>query len=173
MIASNTTAANSNTDSLDPGSRFQPQTREHRTVAGDICTSAEDLGRNQSVTVDLCQAWNDYDPGLSCSPCSLPGPEIVARIDTQAGELVRVTTSVVSGSADVRIYLATDCTDPQGTCIAASSGSGTEFSHTVTGAGEIYLYVDTTGECATVQVSRQAPASTLTTSFGALKAVYR
>ncbi len=173
LIVSTIAIANSDSDSLDPGNRFDPQTRQHRTVAGDLCTSAEELGRNQSVTVDLCQAWNDYDPGLTCSPCSLPGPEIVARLDTQAGEQLRVTIDVVSGSADVRVYLATDCEDPHGTCIAGSSGPGNEFAHTMTGAGEVYLYIDTTGECATVQVSRQAPASTLTTTFGALKAVYR
>jgi hypothetical protein len=174
LIAAATAPASTETNGLDTGSRFQPLTRQGRTLAGDLCTSAVELGRNQSLTVDLCQAWNDYDPGgFSCSPCSLPGPEVVARIDVQAGEQLRVTAHLVSGYADVRIYLATDCEDPQGTCFAASSGPGAEFQHTATRGGEVFLYVDTTGECATVQVSRQAPASLFDTSFSALKAVYR
>ncbi len=166
--------ASTESGSFDTGNRFQPQTRQHRTVDGDVCTSAVDLGRNQTLTVDLCQAWNDYDPGaFGCSPCALPGPEIVARLDTQAGEQLRVTLSLLSGSADVRFYLATDCSDPVGTCVAASDAPGSDFQHVVVGAGELYLFVDTTGECATVQVSRQAPASAHATTFSSLKAVYR
>ena len=145
-----------------------------RTVSGDLCSSAIPLAASQSLEIDLCQAWNDYDPGANgCSPCSLPGPEIVATLDAQPGEMIRVTTSVVSGTADVRIYLATDCENPAGTCLAAMSGPTNEFHHTLIAGGEIFLYIDTTGECATVRVTRETPASALSTTFSALKAVYR
>lgn len=174
LIAAASAPASTQTNGLDTGGRFRPSTRQGRTLEGDLCTSSLELGRNQSLTVDLCQAWNDYDPGgFSCSPCSLPGPEVVARIDVQAGEQMRVTANLLSGYADVRIYLATDCEDPEATCFAASNGPGAEFQHTATRDGEVFLYVDTTGECATVQVSRQAPASAHDTTFSALKAVYR
>lgn len=159
---------------LHAPNQFQPKTRQHRTVAGDLCDTAVTLGPNQSLDVDLCEAWNDYDPGaFSCSPCSLPGPEIVASIDTQPGEMIRINATVLSGSADVRLYLATDCEDPANSCLAASSGPSTEFQHAVTAGGVVYLFVDTTGECATVQVLRQMPASAQASSFSALKAIYR
>ena len=153
---------------------FQPKADQRRTVVGDQCDTAIQLVASQSVDVDLCQAWDDYDPGpFGCSPCALPGPEIVARIDAQPGEMIRVTTSILTGAADVRIYLATDCEDPEGSCIAAMAGPTNEFEHAVMAGGEVFLYVDTTGECATVRVSRETPASALSTSFSALKAVYR
>lgn len=165
--------AASDRQDLDTGNRFQPHPRQPRTVDGDLCATAVELGRNQSFTVDLCVAWNDYDPGTGCSPCALPGPEIVARLDTQAGERLRLTTSLLSGGADVRLYLATDCDDPAATCVAAASGPDEEFAYTVTHGGELFLFVDTTGDCGTVEVSRAAPASALATTFSSLKAVYR
>ena len=150
------------------------KTNHARTVIGDLCSSAIPLAASHSLEIDLCQAWNDYDPGANgCSPCSLPGPEIVATLDAQPGEMIRVTTSVVSGTADVRVYLATDCENPAGTCLAAMSGPTNEFHHTLTAGGEVFLYLDTTGECATVRVTRETPASSLSTTFSALKAVYR
>lgn len=178
LIAASIVLANSapsiSTNALDPGNRFQPRARQHRVIAGDLCGTAVSLGRDESLEVDLCQAWNDYDPGsFGCSPCSLPGPEIVASLDVQAGEYLRLSVTMLSGSADVRVYLATDCDDPAGTCIAASDGPGADFQHTVTGAGEIFLFIDTTGECGSVEVSRAAPASAHATTFSALKAVYR
>jgi hypothetical protein len=97
----------------------------------------------------------------------------VASIDAQPGEMIRITTSVISGNGDVRIYLATDCEDPEGTCIAAMGGPTSEFQHTVMAGGDVFLYIDTTGECATVRISRETPASALSTTFSALKAVYR
>ena len=163
----------------DPGAgssgfRFQPKAGRARTIAGDDCTTAVPLAPNQSLEFDLCQAWNDYDPGrFGCSPCPLPGPEVVATMDTQSGEMIRVSASIIAGSADVRIYLATDCEDPEGSCIACMNGPATELQHTVTIGGEVFLYLDTTGECATVKISREMPASALATSFSALKAVYR
>ena len=172
IISAVTAFADSN--ALRSDLRFQPRTKHARTVVGDLCDSAIPLGASQSLEVDLCQAWNDYDPGaFGCSPCALPGPEIVASIEAQPGEMIRITISVLSGSADVRIYLATDCEDPEGSCIAAMGGPASEIQHTVMAGGDVFLYVDTTGECATVRVSRETPASALATSFSALKAVYR
>jgi hypothetical protein len=174
LLAASAAVASTGTDSPELGNRFWPRAGVARTAVGDLCRAPAELVRNGMLTVDLCQAWNDYDPGDdSCSPCALPGPEIVARLDTQPGERVRITTDLSSGSADVRLYLATDCDDPAGSCIAASSGPGSSFEHTLDLGGEIFLFVDTTGDCATVQIWRPAPASALSTTFTALKAVYR
>jgi hypothetical protein len=159
---------------LNVGNRFSPRTGAARTVAGDLCSGPVELGRNEMISVDLCQAWNDYDPGdAGCSPCALPGPEIVARLDTQAGERLRITTDLSSGSADVRVYLATDCSDPEGSCIAASASAGDSFEHVIDVGGELYLFIDTTGDCGSVQVWRPAPSAAQSTTFSALKAVYR
>lgn len=159
---------------LDPGHFRRPASRAQRTVPGDLCDTAVSLPRGHDVTVDLCQAWNDYDPGASgCSPCALPGPDVVAVLDTQPGERVELTAAVTAGAADVRLLLVTDCDAPHTSCLAASQQAGGPVDHVMSGGGRVWLIVDTTGECAEVTVSRAAPASAFSTSFSALKAVYR
>jgi hypothetical protein len=158
----------------DPGdSAALPPPPSERTVPGDLCSAPLALGRGEQVTVDLCSAWNDYDPGeFSCSPCALPGPEVVAVLDTQAGEKVRLDLDA-EGALDVRVYVATECTDPVGTCLVASDGSGDGFQWTVNQGGTLYLYVDTAGECGGVTVTRHQAATAAGTDLTALKAIYR
>ncbi|MEZ4389421.1 MAG: hypothetical protein R3D98_17910 [Candidatus Krumholzibacteriia bacterium] len=159
-------------DRLDSGDRSGLDTRQ-RTVAGDLCDTATSLARGGAVAIDLCQAWNDYDPGAhGCSPCALPGPDVVFLLDTQPGEDVRLTTSIDDGAPDVRLYLATDCSDPVGTCLAASGGNGAGLHHVISQGGLVYLFIDTTEECGEVSVTRQDVATTARTSWGALKAIY-
>jgi hypothetical protein len=154
--------------------RSPPPPRARRTIEGDLCATAFALGHGETRQVDLCEAWNDYDPGaFGCSPCALPGPDVVASFDTQPGELLRIQTSVLSGELDVRVYLATDCEDPAGSCLAAATTAAGELEYSVVGGGELFLFVDTTGECGEVQVSLQRTASSTRTTFSALKAVYR
>jgi len=150
------------------------QARERtRVIPGDLCSTATALSRGATVEIDLCQAWNDYDPGaFGCSSCALPGPEVVYTLDTQAGEQLRIVTSVSAGAADVRLYLATDCADPLGTCLVASATGGAGLDITLVQGGALYLFVDTTDECGTVSVTRQEAASTASTTWGALKAIY-
>ncbi|HOX24466.1 MAG TPA: hypothetical protein PLL30_01755 [Candidatus Krumholzibacteria bacterium] len=167
-LAAGAPAANRNR----PGGALPPPIT--RAVDGDLCDSAVPLGRGQSLRVDLCQAWNDYDPGaFGCSPCALPGPEIVTQLDGQAGEVIHVEVAVLSGDADVRLYLATDCDDPGGSCLAATTGPAAAFTYALTIGGQLFLYVDTAGECGEVQVTRQLAAGIASTSFSALKAIYR
>ncbi len=159
---------------LDPGHFRRPASRALRTVPGDLCDTAVSLARGHDMIIDLCQAWNDYDPGAGgCSPCALPGPDVVAALDTQPGERVELTAAVTAGAADVRLLLATDCEAPHASCVAASQHAGGPVDHVMSGGGRVWLIVDTTGECAEVTVSRAAPASAFSTSFSALKAVYR
>ncbi len=157
---------------LDSGDRTGQGTRQ-RTVDGDLCGTALSLTRGSTLTADLCQAWNDYDPGAhGCSPCALPGPDLVFTLDTQPGEDVRLSTSIDGGSPDVRLYLATDCNDPVGTCLGASGDGDGSLHLTVSQGGLLYLFVDTTDECGAVSVTRQDVATTARTTWGALKAVY-
>lgn len=159
---------------LDAGSDRSRARVRTRVVPGDLCSTAQDLGRGATVDVDLCQAWDDYDPGaFGCSPCSLPGPEVVFSLDTQAGEQLRLTTTMLSGSPDVRLYLATDCDDPVGTCVAASASSDVGLDLVLDQGGTMYLYVDTTDGCGEVSVGRPGVAVTASTTWGALKAIYR
>jgi len=144
-----------------------------RTVPGDLCDAPASLPRGGTLTVDLCDAWNDYDPGaFGCSPCALPGPDVVAAIDTQPGEDLHIDLAV-TGTADVRLYLATDCDDPVGSCLLASDAAGEALATTLAQGGTIYLYVDTTGECAEVTLTRYQAASTTRTDLTTLKAIYR
>ncbi len=158
----------------DPGDRrLSPPPPADRTVPGDLCSAPLVLARGAAITADLCDAWNDYDPGeFSCSPCALPGPEVVAVLDTQAGEEVRLDLAA-DGGLDVRVYVATECTDPVGTCLIASEGPADSFQWTVARGGTLYLYVDTAGECGEVTVTRHQAASAAETDLTALKAIYR
>jgi hypothetical protein len=159
---------------LDPGDiPPTPPPPAERTVPGDLCSAPLALDRGQEMTVDLCNAWNDYDPGeFSCSPCALPGPEVVAVLDTQAGEELRLDLAV-DGGLDVRVYVATECTDPVATCLVASDGPSDSFQWTVTRGGTLYLFVDTAGDCGEVTVTRRQAASAAETNLTTLKAVYR
>ncbi len=145
-----------------------------RTIAGDLCETALPLERGESVEVDLCLAWDDYDPGaFSCSACGLPGPDVVFLLDTQPGEQLSITASTGDAGADVRLYLATDCDDPAGTCLVASDGASAPIDHTVVQGGTVHLFVDTTDACSTVTVTVDDAASTSRSTWGALKAIYR
>jgi hypothetical protein len=156
---------------ISSASLAEPLIPAVRSVAGDLCETAPPLARGGTVTVDLCQAWNDYDPGAyGCSPCALPGPEVVYILETQVGEELRLTAESI-GSADVRLYLATDCDDPVGSCLAASNG-GAVLEHGMAQGGTVFLFVDTTDECAVVTVSFEGAASTAGSTWGALKAIY-
>jgi len=151
-----------------------PHRPRTRVIAGDLCATAVPLGRGETIQVDLCQAWNDYDPGaFSCSPCALPGPEIVALLEGQSGEAVNIGVTVLSGAAEVHLYLATDCDDPAGSCLAATATAGASLQYTLAASRTLYLYVDTDGECGEVMVTRHQAAGTARTTFSALKAVYR
>jgi hypothetical protein len=162
-----------------PGPRLGPHPEQLpppslRTVPGDLCSAPLSLPRGASVTVDLCAAWNDYDPGaFGCSSCALPGPDVVAVVDTQPGEQLRLEVDLVSGNADVRVYLATDCEDPVGTCVVATDAPSGSLHHTLLQGGTLTVYLDTTGECGEVTLSRQQAASTAGTDLTTLKAVYR
>ncbi len=164
-----------------PASRRGPHPGHHqltpppaaaRTVPGDLCSQPLTLDRGESFTVDLCDAWNDYDPGdFSCSPCALPGPEVVAVLETQAGEELRLDVTAVG--LDVRLYLARECEDPAATCLIASQDPSESLQWTVTRGGHLYLYVDTPGDCGAVTITRQQAASAAETDLSALKAIYR
>lgn len=153
--------------SRDDGVRSDP-------VPGDDCDHMLTLARGETVRFDLCPASNDFDPGAhSCSPCALPGPDLVFELDTQPGERLKISTSVLSGSPDVRLYLATDCHDPAGTCLAATSEVQRTFQHTLVAGGVLYLFVDTTEGCGTVEMVMADIANTARTTWGALKAIYK
>lgn len=159
--------------SLDAGGDSRLVRERNRSIAGDLCDTAESLPRGTTVSVDLCQAWNDYDPGaFGCSPCELPGPDVVYKLDTQAGEQLRIAVSA-AGDVDVRLYLATDCHDPVGSCLVASQDSAEPLVHTLAQGGMLYLFVDTTDECGAVSVTLEGAANTARSTWGALKAIYR
>ena len=168
-----TTAALASRPGPHPGrQQLAPPPPAARTVAGDLCSNPLALQRGGSFTVDLCNAWDDYDPGaFSCSPCALPGPEVVASLETQIGEELKL--DVAAGGLDVRLYLVTDCEQPAATCLVASQEPADSFHWTATRGGLLYLVVDTPGDCGEVTITRQQAASATDTDLSALKAIYR
>lgn len=157
--------------SLSRDGRTPPGERT-RTVTGDLCETATELTRGEVVRIDLCAAWGDYDPGAGgCSPCALPGPDVVFRLEARRSDALRITADVVSGDPDVRLYLATDCSDPAGSCLVASGADG-ELDHVMVDDAMVFLFVDTTAGCGEVLVSLQGAATTAQATWGALKAIY-
>ena len=154
------------------GEARTPPGARTRTVAGDLCETATELTRGEVARIDLCDAWGDYDPGAGgCSPCALPGPDVVYRLEARRSDALRITADVASGDPDVRLYLATDCADPAGSCLVASDADG-ELDHVMVDDATVFLFVDTTVGCGEVLVSLQGAANTAQTTWGALKAIY-
>ena len=173
VLALLATAAPASRRGQHPGHhQLAPPPAAARTVPGDLCGQPLSLGRGESFTVDLCDAWNDYDPGaFSCSPCALPGPEVVVVLDTQAGEDLKL--DVTAAGVDVRLYLARECVDPATTCLVASQDPAESFQWTVPQGGRLFLFVNTPGDCGEVTIAHQQAASAAETDLSALKAIYR
>lgn len=150
-------------------------------AANDLCTGAIDI-QAQSLSswdVNLTNAgtyYNDYSLPTtgSCTGYSTPGPDALYKIDLAAGEQLIVAET---GTCDLAVWIATDCGNLLGSCVAGADAgtTGTEtVSYTAAAAGTYYVVIDSynaTGCPVTVTVN--APVATEGESFGTLKAMFR
>ena len=150
-------------------------------AANDVCAGAIDI-QGQSLAswdVNLTNAgtyYNDYSPvAPSCTGYTANGPDAVYSINLAAGEEVTISEL---GDCDTSIWIATDCGNLAGSCVAgadAVGGSATEtVTYTAAAAGTYYVIIDSyaTGGCP-VTVTVNAPVSTEESTFGTLKAMFR
>jgi hypothetical protein len=149
-------------------------------AVNDVCTGAIDIQAQglSSWTVNLTNAgtyYNDYNLVTpSCTGYSTPGPDAIYRIDLVAGETLTVDEN---GACDVALWIATDCGNLIGSCVAGADATttGSEIvNFTAATAGTYYVVVDAYSAAGCpVTVTVNAPVSTESETFGALKAMFR
>ena len=149
-------------------------------AANDLCTGAIDIQAQglASWGVNLTNAgtyYNDYNlVSPSCTGYTTAGPDALYKIDLALGETLTVDEN---GTCDLAVWIATDCGNLIGTCVAGAdeTTTGSEIvTYTAAAAGTYYVVIDAynaTGCPVTVTVN--APVATEASSFGSLKAQYR
>lgn len=151
-------------------------------AANDLCAGAIDIQAQSlsSWAVNLTNGggyYNDYSLPTtgSCTGYSTPGPDALYKIDLAAGEQIIIQES---GPCDMALWIATDCGNLVGSCVAGADAGVTGGTETVTytaaAAGTYYVVIDAYSAAGCpVTVTVNAPVSTEESSFGALKAMFR
>jgi hypothetical protein len=143
----------------------------------DLCEGAIDLADigDTYFEVDLCLFENDYSPESGgCTGYTANGPDAIYSMDLVAGEEVFVSMDVVEGSADLAIYLVTDCADIAGSCVAGDdSGNPEEFGYTAEADGTYYLVLDTYSGCCLVGVTFNETVAVEGATWSEIKDLYR
>ncbi len=151
--------------------------------ANDLCTGAIDVqGQGlQSWTLDLSANggyYADYMPPQvesSCLPVPPTGPDAVYAVSLAANESIIISET---GDCDVSLWIATDCGNLNGSCVAGADAVGGGATETVTYAapmaGVYFIVVDSydPAGCPAV-VSIGSPVAIEGATFGTLKAMYR
>jgi len=143
----------------------------------DTCAGAIDLQVQglSEFEIDLCLYSGDYTPALpSCTGYSANGPDAVYMIDLLQGETFGACEDPAAGYVDLAIWLVSDCTDPENTCVAGDDSGNPEcVEYTAEADGTYYLIVDTYSGCGAVIVSIDAPVANDSESWGTVKSLYR
>ncbi len=126
----------------------------------DTCAGAILLPCGQGLVVNgtLSCATNDYDPGIGTPPPSCTngysavGPDVVYMVSMAVGDVFTAAISAYVTSFDSSIYLVTDCSNVNDSCVAGSdtypNPPGETITHTATTAGTYYFIVDKYGASA-------------------------
>jgi hypothetical protein len=142
-------------------------------MPNDTCDGAIDLTTMPTVfEVDLCEFSNDYSPESGgCTGYTANGADAVYMIDLVAGNNLFVS---IDGSADLALYLVTDCSDVNGSCVIGDdSGNPEEINYTAEADGTYYLMVDAYSGCGLVTVTLELPVATESQSWTDVKGLYR
>jgi hypothetical protein len=130
----------------------------------------------QQFEVDLCQYVNDYTPAApECTnDYTANGPDALYSIDLYEGQTFSACENPSSGFIDLSIWLVSDCSDPENTCLVGDDSGNPEcVIWTAEYTGTYYLIVDTYSGCGLVTVSIDAPIPNESRSWGAVKGLYR
>jgi hypothetical protein len=153
----------------------------------DTCGGAEQFGyyieRCTSGTLSGTTevAINDYSTEYGgCTGWSANGRDVVYYLDLEAGDTAHFIYTQLS--ADTSFYLITDCSDPNGSCVAGADGTyfaePEEFTYVVTETGRYYLILDaystdTGGQWTmTYDITCPEPTPTQDTTWGQIKSMY-
>jgi hypothetical protein len=143
--------------------------------ANDICDGAVDLAglETNAFQVDLCTGYaDDYDAGGTCTSGSITlGNDAAYKIHLLAGEEFRA--SMLSTGVYPILWLVTDCSNAEATCVAGGTQQNTLLSYVATGTGWYYLIVDSLNGCGLATVTIDAPVATETLPWGGLKARFK
>jgi hypothetical protein len=143
----------------------------------DICENAIDLRVQalQVFDVDLCSYNHDYSPASDqCTGYQALGADAVYKVHLSGGERLLVTES---GIHDMVLYLVTDCSAIDQTCLAGADegleGTSEVLDYTAVSEGWFYLIVDGYTGCGEVTVTIGSPLGVESRSWGSIKSQYR
>jgi hypothetical protein len=148
----------------------------------DTCATAIAIPRCGTFTDSGCTevAVADYPlTSGSCTGYSSSGGDVVYVMDLLAGDMV---TAVYQNEADATLYLITDCSDPQNSCVIGAddtlTGGVETFDYTVVADGTYYLIcstysASTPGGLYDLTVDIECPISVDGQTWGETKALYR
>jgi hypothetical protein len=104
-----------------------------------------------TLTGDIGWANNDYDPGVgtppaSCTGYAAVGADVVYVVNLVAGDVVTFVYTPTPTSWDAAIYLVTDCSNVNDSCVAGrDAGNPETLTWTVTNTGTYWLICDKYG----------------------------
>ncbi|MCK4511704.1 hypothetical protein KAW64_08195, partial [bacterium] len=114
----------------------------------------------------------------SCTGYSATGQDVVYYTNLEIGDEFTVTMDTV-GDWDDSIYLITDCTDPQNSCVAGADEypDMSTFTYIATEAGTYYLIVSAyssgVGDYTIFGYNGGSTTPVEESSWGSIKALYR
>ncbi|MCK4414146.1 MAG: hypothetical protein KAY32_11425 [Candidatus Eisenbacteria sp.] len=99
---------------------------------------------------DLAEAVDDYNPGEypeSCTGFSAHGKDVTYELNLLAGDIVHLSYADAAGASfDESLYIVTDCSDPENTCVIGSDAGEPEvIDWTCDADGTYYVICDAWG----------------------------
>lgn len=136
---------NDNLGSWTAGGVCEPNTCP-MPPANDTCETAIAVSCGDSINGTNALANDDYTfTDLGCSGFDSEGPDVVYSFSTPVARDVTITMD--PDTADLGLYVVTDCLNAEASCVAGddSDGAGTAESVTITAAANTtyYIIVDT------------------------------
>ncbi len=110
----------------------------------DTCAGAMALGGAARIVDSWARFTGSYDPAGSCNITYASGPEAVYSLDMQPGDVLSAELVSFDTINYPRLYVATDCSDVGGTCVAGAQDSGQPVSvdYYSPNGGTVYIFAD-------------------------------
>ncbi len=148
-------------------------------VANNTCDGAINLDGQQQFVVDTCVGYSDtYHPssGTCTYHNATHGVDATYFVDLPTNGQIDVC---IDGDIQVILYLVTDCSDIEGSCVAGSQDNNPACLSYSGGSGRYYLIVDSysdghdgTTSCTEITVTVDNLVPTDDTSFSTIKSLF-
>ncbi len=126
-----------------------PQSCAGPPAANDTCATGEVITGSIRISDTWDRFTNVLDPGLlSGNSCNISqfnsdGPEAIYIVSLGAGDVVDVSVDDLGAFGSPTVYITTDCTDPESTCVSAVTAGPVARAGYVSALGEtVYVVVD-------------------------------